>query len=453
MRRPALLLATVVGAACATAPPRPEKDLDESDAKPASGGPVAEPVDTSKPADHDALSAAFDPEAPPPAEPLEHNVPAASPEAEGDPARQRFAQEFASARTVFAGSDRDAFQEAVKTLTPLAEAAGPEARQQLFEGEARFRHGVKDDGGAARAAERWLKSCGPTHVDACRRRALASLTASKAKERAARVKEKDACLERAEATPSSKPTCLGGARAFYEREGDALMVQRALLAQAAAAPDESKGWATAEAACKQPRCAEQRRRALKAMAAAQLTAGDPQEAARAALSEMKLGAEALAPSQRPYARTSLVEKTCVALDSQEGPGACRKLERSHLGRYYFRDFSLSTERGTGLPPESVKSVNEHFGVALQECLAAEADRIPAPSAERYKVRWIVLNDGRVDQVHLDKKDRDGGPLAQCLREQFAVWRYPRYHGEWQHVEQEFIVTAHERRTYSLVAPP
>jgi len=73
-----------------------------------------------------------------------------------------------------------------------------------------------------------------------------------------------------------------------------------------------------------------------------------------------------------------------------------------------------------------------------------------PAAEHYGVRWIVLNDGHVDAVHMDRKDKDQTPLAECLRAQFAVWRYPRYRGEWQHVEQRFLVSARELRTIPLV---
>jgi hypothetical protein len=71
-------------------------------------------------------------------------------------------------------------------------------------------------------------------------------------------------------------------------------------------------------------------------------------------------------------------------------------------------------------------------------------------AERYTVRWAVLNDGRVDAVHLDKKTRDAGPLAECLRNQFAFWRYPRYEGELQHIEQTFLVSPRERHSMPQV---
>lgn len=68
-----------------------------------------------------------------------------------------------------------------------------------------------------------------------------------------------------------------------------------------------------------------------------------------------------------------------------------------------------------------------------------------PDMEEYEVRWMVLNDGRVGDVHLKRKTDEESPLGQCLRDQFAVWRYPKYQGEFQHVEQRFTVSALKRR--------
>ena len=45
----------------------------------------------------------------------------------------------------------------------------------------------------------------------------------------------------------------------------------------------------------------------------------------------------------------------------------------------------------------------------------------------------------------DKKDRQEGRLGQCLRDRFAVWRYPKYAGELQHVEQSFTISARSQR--------
>jgi hypothetical protein len=94
----------------------------------------------------------------------------------------------------------------------------------------------------------------------------------------------------------------------------------------------------------------------------------------------------------------------------------------------------------------VRTVNEHYAPLLQECLSAQARRLKPPDAVRYEVRWMVFNDGRVGEVHFKNANFDSSELGQCLRTQFETWRYPRYEGEWQHVEQAFTVTAVERRT-------
>src|SRR5204862_8066904 len=106
-----------------------------------------------------------------------------------------------------------------------------------------------------------------------------------------------------------------------------------------------------------------------------------------------------------------------ALDAKDGAGACRKLEKSVVGEYTFRDFSAE-HAGGGLPPDTVKLVNDHFGPMLQECLAAEAERLVPPAYETYGVQWRVLNDGRLDQMHMARRDQDSSPLAQCLKAQF-----------------------------------
>ena len=94
---------------------------------------------------------------------------------------------------------------------------------------------------------------------------------------------------------------------------------------------------------------------------------------------------------------------------------------------------------------TVEEVNAHYGPTLQDCLKAEAQRLTPPAREVYTVRWVVLNEGRTAQVHLEQQRQDRGPLAQCLRTRLADWRYPRFKGEWQHVEQRFTIDAVPRR--------
>jgi hypothetical protein len=110
----------------------------------------------------------------------------------------------------------------------------------------------------------------------------------------------------------------------------------------------------------------------------------------------------------------------------------------------FHDYSREAPSGEGLSAEQVSMVNEHFAPLLQDCLVEQAKRMTPPDAQRFEVRWVVFNDGRVGEAHL-RRDLDQTPLAKCLRAQFAGWRYPRYEGEYQNVEQAFTVTANERR--------
>jgi hypothetical protein len=148
------------------------------------------------------------------------------------------------------------------------------------------------------------------------------------------------------------------------------------------------------------------------------------------------------PARRQYLRTPAVDASCAALDQASGKGACRKLEKAVNARYSFQDFSQTALRN-GLPQEQMAQVNEHYGVLVEDCLAQEAARLKPPDSVTYRVRWMVLNDGRVDAAHVQPSD--SGPLAACLRQQFGLWRYPMYQGEWQHVEQSFAIRANARR--------
>jgi hypothetical protein len=447
--------------ACASPPKAlPGTELEEHAAPAPAEEPPAE--NTAVPSDHAALSAAFDPQKPVVASPVEHNVPSppAPLTADDSEAKRVFTEALAHARAPLATADEEGASATLKTLATAAEAAGPVALQQYYELEVRVLHRLKEPAAAVKSAERWLKRCGPTRVEACRRKALGAVRSNAegagghaVRERAATVAEHDACLLRAEASPSSKPPCLGAALAFYQREGDALMAQRVLWARTRADPHVLTAQAVwdVEKACTHPRCSEVRRLILKAGAASSLRADDVRPAALMAFREQELSVPGLPADQRAYARTALTEQVCAALDAQEGAGACRKLEKETLGHYQFRDFSREASKGEGLPPAKVKVVNEQFSVLIESCLAEQIERMEPPSAERFLVRWVVTNEGRVDQVHMDKKDQEDGLLAQCLRGQFAFWRYPRYRGELQNVEQTFLVSAREKRTYSRAA--
>lgn len=332
------------------------------------------------------------------------------------------------------------------------------AQQAAHEQELRESLQARDTQRAARAATAWLLACGPETIERCRTQALQGLQRAAGLEKTRLLQDRlkalraaDTCLRQAEGRVKQPPPCLDATAATYQREKDALMLARVHAARAAiAARDKATEasapglWSRAEKACSQPRCVAVRRKALRSLAQHHLRRNEPEAAARAALAEMRLFATTLPDEQRRYAWTDEVEKTCAALDKKAGPGSCRKLERSTNRELSFRDYSAQQE-GEGLPLDKVRQVNEHFGVLFEECLTEQARRMLPPAAETYAVRWMVTPEGRVTQVRLAKPASDEGPLAQCFRAKLDLWRYPRYRGEAQHVEQSFTVTASSGR--------
>jgi hypothetical protein len=351
---------------------------------------------------------------------------------------------------------------AAAALSAGAEALGPSFQERALRLQVGAARAVKDDAAAHALTWKWLLVCGPTEPDRCRRDALAEAgrTAKAAPAPAAaaaritEVKTHDACLRAAEAAARRKdaplPGCLDAALAHYRSQGDRLMLARLQLARAesknrAGAPEARRELERASGACGEPRCLEVRRRALQRLAGAHLLAGDVEAAARVALSEMHLHAQALPPARRPWAWSEDAEKACRALDGHSGEGSCRKLEGRLFARHLYRDFSAAPAKGEGLTPDQVRAVNAHYGVSLEPCLAEEAARLRPPAQERYTVRWTVGNDGRVTQFQMDRNELHRAPLAVCLRQKLGLWRYPRFHGELQHVEQTFGVSAAVRR--------
>jgi len=140
-----------------------------------------------------------------------------------------------------------------------------------------------------------------------------------------------------------------------------------------------------------------------------------------------------------------VDEACAKYDAAAGAGACRALEKELTGGWTFRDFSKDKRVGTELSAEQVRQVNAHYAPLLQECLAAQARRLVPPDEQVLELHWVVHPDGRVRDAHL-RADLDASPAADCLRAQFATWRYPRFDGELQHVTQTFTVTATTRTT-------
>lgn len=340
-----------------------------------------------------------------------------------------------------------------------AERLGPPQQRTVAELMFRAAAGKPDRTSAMAAAKRWLNACGPQGVDGCRQRVVAALEklgksklpgAAQAKRQALQLREDDLCLVAAERKNAPAP-CLERAIGHYKRQEDGLMVARAHLLKARAlAAQQPKGGAAlpllelVQRDCEGPRCILVRRAAYRLASTVAVHNDDLETAAKALMAEARLEASTLPPAKRPYHRPQAVEAMCARLDAQVSSGTCRKIEKEHFGDLTFRDFSQLKAK-EGLSSGWVTQVSNHFKFGIESCLSVEAKRLRPPASETYAVRWTVLNDGRVADVHMGRKEQDNGALASCLRQQFGWWRYPRYEGEFQHVEQSFTVTAQERR--------
>ena len=237
----------------------------------------------------------------------------------------------------------------------------------------------------------------------------------------------------------------------YKRAGDQLMVARVRLVKGRALAQEPKPGPAALAMlenvvkeCDVPRCAAVRRSAYRLTAMVAARSEDWEGAAKATMAEARLDLQGLPAAKRFYLRSDAVDKMCEKFDAHAGAGACRKLEKQQFGELTYRDFSVLKAKA-GLSTGWVTTVGNHYRFGVDDCLAKEAERLKPPASETYAVRWMVLNDGRVAEMHMGRQEQENSTLASCLRQQFGWWRYPRYDGEFQHVEQTFTVTARERR--------
>jgi hypothetical protein len=435
---------------------------------PAIAADLHTPSDANAPAsgsgERDDLATAFDPPSNATARPLASTPGGDASSQPADPAAEnklRFANRMTEARRCVTTRSAGDCQAMLDELGALADALDPASQQQVVELRYRFALISKDFKLASTVAHRWLLSCGPKAPDACRKRVISALDRAlrqlprKSEDELPRIRQSDSCVITAEARPKSSerfPDCAEAAMALYRKRGDKLMVSRLLLAKGRwleadprQASQGAKLFNQSYKSCDEPRCVDVRRRALKSLWALHLRLSEPELAARAAFAEMRLEFEDLPAERRAYARTVEVERACKALDEREGTGACRRLEKKLLGMYTFHDFSERASTRQGLSVDDVRLVNQHFQVLIEDCLASEASHIEQPGSVIYHLRWIALNDGRVDQVTFDRREQDQGTLADCIRKQFAVWRYPRYRGEYQHIDQEFTITRRERK--------
>ncbi len=177
-----------------------------------------------------------------------------------------------------------------------------------------------------------------------------------------------------------------------------------------------------------------------ARAALALAAGRANEAAVAALSAdharpPPLQARTFTPPvPPPYARTRETAAVCKA--ARDAGASCAQLELQRFGARTFYDFSR--ERRGPFDGARAGAVLAEYESLLHDCMRASA-KTGETADSRIELEWSVQHDGRVTRFELKPKRLRGGAFDACLQRAFAVFRYPPYTGEQQHIALSFSV--------------
>ncbi|MEW6435329.1 MAG: hypothetical protein AB1730_27865 [Myxococcota bacterium] len=437
-----LSVGSLLLAACATTPPPPAGDEQ----------PLPREAAVPAPKDDDLAQAWAPVEAKPVAEPSAASR--VEPLPEPPDRRGPFRDAMAEAQRALHDKELDAAKAAADRACAEAADLASDERTKAWALAFKVSLAMKDAEAATETALAWRRACGPDGVDTCRAQVFRALgqvaklkgaNAAALKALAKSLQEADTCVAQAERAANAPP-CLSAAEKTAHKHRDELLSAQVLYAKALAEKNEAKRpalFAKAEARCQSPWCAGLRRKALAKQQALALAANDLEGAVKLAMRDLAVATSLVEPGLRLWVRPPELDRLCAKYDAARGAGACRRVEKDVTGQWTFRDFSKDRP-SEALSPDQVKAVNEHYAPLLEECLSEQAQRLTPPDAQRFQVSWTVQNDGRVREAHL-RRDLDDTLLARCLRRQFSAWRYPRFTGELQHVEQSFLVSAVERR--------
>lgn len=384
----------------------------------------------------------------------EHNVP--PPPALDDPnekLRVTFEPDLAAAKKALDSGDAAGAKDQLTMLELSAFVLGGPDRLRVNQLQRAAALALNDRKSLDELDAKWVASCAPPDVAACRTSALDAM-ATHDKARAEKIRQADACVLTAEKSPGKPaPACLAGALAVFQKLDDSLMISRVELVNALAlAADPKQAKAAKKALTKigdavDGRNGQVRQAAFDARAKLELAEGSIEEAAKSALQGAEAFATTLPLERRYWARTSMVDVACTAYDKLKGTDACRQLEKQVVGFYVFHDFSTEHLGDRQLiTHEKLVQVNEHYNILIKDCLAAEIREIADKAAVSYLVNWLVITTGRVDNFHSISSDQDQSRFVKCLRAQFGYWRYPSHEGDPQRIKQGFSVKSTMRAT-------
>lgn len=154
---------------------------------------------------------------------------------------------------------------------------------------------------------------------------------------------------------------------------------------------------------------------------------------REAAIDVKRAASRHEPS--PYLKSRASLELCRRARAQGI--VCGRSEHKKFGSTLHYDFSREP-RGPFNPDQNAEVLAD-YDTLLQECIRAAARaRVPLTQTV-IELEWVVGQDGRVQGYDLRPTRLRKTSYDQCLKEAFALFRYPPYTGEMQHVRLSFEV--------------
>jgi hypothetical protein len=165
-------------------------------------------------------------------------------------------------------------------------------------------------------------------------------------------------------------------------------------------------------------------------AAAAAVAGD-----RSAAVDPKKAAPTSTTLATPYVRTKETAALCKRAKA-EGV-SCARVETQRFGDRTFYDFSR--EPKGAFDAARADDVLAEYESLLDDCMKQGA-KANLTTSTHVELEWSVNNDGKLlKSFDLRPMRLRGTSVDQCLQKAFALFRYPPYKGEMQHVRLTFDV--------------
>ncbi len=160
---------------------------------------------------------------------------------------------------------------------------------------------------------------------------------------------------------------------------------------------------------------------------------------RAAADDPKRGTKENVDGPR-YVRTAETARLCK--QARNNGVSCAKIEKQRWGDRTFFDFAAAapaTSARSPFDPARADDVLAEYESELHECLKQGA-KANLTNDTHVEMVWTISNEGRVPATaEINPLRLRGTVVESCVRKAFALFRYPPYAGELQHVRLGFDI--------------